>query len=88
MTRALQDLSNSDISTNTFLLIDSDVMQSFDQPFHAWIWSYETNFVPSANSITTLDNKKYEGRMKMAMSSLFTWFYAARKEEINSMVLF
>ncbi|PMD24377.1 hypothetical protein NA56DRAFT_746506 [Hyaloscypha hepaticicola] len=63
-------------------------MESFDQPFHSWIWAYDTNFVPSANSITVSDGKKYEGRMKVAMSSLFTWFYAARKEKIYSMALF
>jgi hypothetical protein len=70
------------------LLIDSDVIESFHQPFHAWIWAYETNFDPSAESIKTPDGKKYEGRMKVAMTSLFTWFYAARKEEIYSMPLF
>lgn len=30
----------------------------------------------------------YSGRMKVAIDSLFTWFYAARKEEIYSMELF
>jgi hypothetical protein len=44
--------------------------------------------VPSAKSITTLDNKKYEGRLEVAMSSLITYFYAARKKEIYRLMLF
>ena len=57
-------------------------------PPNPWIWAYETNFTPSAALPTETGVEKYAGKIKVALDSLFTWFYAARKEEIYSMDLF
>jgi hypothetical protein len=52
-----------------------------------WIWAYEANFVPSA-TLTAGAPEKYGGRLKVSLHSLFTWFYAARNEELYNMELF
>ena len=38
--------------------------------------------------LTEIGVEKFAGRIKVALDSLFNWFYAARKEEIYSIDLF
>lgn len=65
-------------------------MASFENgdPSTRWIWAYETDFTPSPALPAGNGAGTYTGRIKVALDSLFTWFYAARKEEIYSMDLF
>ncbi|KAF8857376.1 hypothetical protein BDZ45DRAFT_803377 [Acephala macrosclerotiorum] len=78
---------NPHMLNNAFRLIESEVMKSLtDSPIsNPLIWAYKADFIPSANSTVTAAGEKYEGRMKVALNSLFFWFYAARKEELYSM---
>ena len=80
---------NPRILSNTFLLVTPEVMESCEDSTSAipWIWAYETNFVPSA-TLTAGAPKKYGGRLKVSLHSLFTWFYAARDEELHNMEQF
>ncbi|KAF7946089.1 uncharacterized protein EAE97_005127 [Botrytis byssoidea] len=89
--RAFQDVVRlspglqKQIIQNTFLLITPEVVASFESSsITPWIWAFDTTFDPSApiqaDSVT-----KFDGRLKVASTSVFTWFYAARKEEIYGM---
>jgi hypothetical protein len=73
--------------SNTFLLVTPEVMESCNSTI-PWIWAYEANFVPSATSLTAGAPEKYGGRLKVSLHSLFTWFYAARDEELYNMEQF
>jgi hypothetical protein len=66
------DVANPHISSNTFLLIDSNVVESFAgiDSSNPWIWASEANCVPSPSFATISDGKNYEERPKVAIYSL------------------
>ncbi|CAG8984152.1 hypothetical protein HYALB_00008153 [Hymenoscyphus albidus] len=100
--RAFQETLQSNANTspyiisNTFLLVTPEVISSFmdNDATHTsppWIWAYEANGAPvPAPTEATYEENKYEGRLKVTASTIFTWFYAVRaqKKELYSMELF
>jgi hypothetical protein len=52
-----------------------------------WIWAYDAKFVPSA-TLPASGTEHYEGRLRVSLYSLYTWFYAVRSEELYNMALF
>jgi hypothetical protein len=72
--------SNPRILSNTFLVVTREVVDACLNTSIPWIWAYETNFVPPA-----VGTEQYEGRLRVNLHSLFTWFYAVRSEELYSM---
>ncbi|KAF7899411.1 hypothetical protein BELL_0097g00140 [Botrytis elliptica] len=92
--RAFQDVvkarteSDQQILQNTFLLVTPEVIASFNGSSNTpWIWAYDTTFDPTV-SFETDTSTVFNGRLKVAATSAFTWFYAARKEEIYCMKRF
>jgi hypothetical protein len=77
--------SNPRVLSNTFLLITPEVVDACVNTTTPWIWAYESNFVTSATCPSAAGTERYEGRLKVNLQSLFTWFYAARSEELYSM---
>lgn len=59
-----------------------------NSPSAPWIWAYDSIFVPMAISEFANVGEIYDGRLKIAFNSLFTWFYAARKENVYNMEMF
>ncbi|CAG8959762.1 hypothetical protein HYFRA_00001669 [Hymenoscyphus fraxineus] len=102
--RAFQETLQSDTNTtpyivpNTFLLVTPEAISSFmnddaTRTSPPWIWAYEATRTPTpapAPTEATNQENKYEGRLKVAASTIFTWFYAVRaqKKELYSMELF
>ncbi|TGO13164.1 hypothetical protein BTUL_0075g00090 [Botrytis tulipae] len=92
--RAFQDVvkaktvSDQQILQNKFLLVTPEVIASFKgSSTTPWIWAYDTNFDLKVSS--EKDNStSFDGRLRVAANSAFTWFYAARKEEIYCMKQF
>jgi hypothetical protein len=72
--------SNSRILSNTFLVVTPEVVDACLNTSIPWIWACETNFVPPAPG-----TEQYEGRLRVNLHSLFTWFYAVRSEELYIM---
>ncbi|TGO33455.1 hypothetical protein BHYA_0245g00080 [Botrytis hyacinthi] len=80
--------ANRNVLRNTFLLVTSEVLASFTSSAStSWIWAYDVTF-DLATTLGTCLNAEYDGRMRVKFTSLFTWFYAARKERIHNMELF
>lgn len=87
--------------TNTFLVFDKESTDRYfemcDQfgrvgmelyrTEELWVWAYDANFIP--NSATTIPSDrsedKYCGRIRVSLSSLFSWFYAVRASEKYTM---
>ncbi|KAF5872696.1 uncharacterized protein Bfra_006059 [Botrytis fragariae] len=77
--------SDQHILQNTFLLVTPEVVASFNgSSITPWIWAYDTTFDLKVLSETDTSTV-FDGRLKVAATSIFTWFYAARKEEIYCM---
>ncbi|TGO45282.1 hypothetical protein BCON_0405g00010 [Botryotinia convoluta] len=76
------------ILQNTFLLVTPEVIASFNgSSTTPWIWAYDTTFDLKVSSETDTSTV-FDGKLKVAATSVFTWFYAARKEEIYCMKRF
>ncbi|TGO47230.1 hypothetical protein BOTNAR_0536g00100 [Botryotinia narcissicola] len=92
--RAFQDVvkarteSDQQILQNTFLLVTPEVIASFKgSSTTPWIWAYETTFNLKISSKKD-KSTPFDSRLRFAANSAFTWFYAARKEEIYCMKQF
>ncbi|KAM0244011.1 hypothetical protein ACHAP5_006675 [Fusarium lateritium] len=47
-----------------------------------WVWAYDTDWV-SLEDEAVVNGEKYEGRVRVAIYSLDSWFYAARWEGVS-----
>jgi hypothetical protein len=47
-----------------------------------WVWAYDADWKSSDEDLT-VDGEKYQGRVKVAITCLNAWFYAARYEGVN-----
>ncbi|OBT80499.1 hypothetical protein VF21_00857 [Pseudogymnoascus sp. 05NY08] len=84
---------NPRILTNTFLLVTPEVVNACINTRTPWIWAYDAKFVPSTTpppppADSAAGAEHYEGRLKVSLYTLLTWFYAVRSEELYSMALF
>ncbi|CZR65715.1 uncharacterized protein PAC_15615 [Phialocephala subalpina] len=77
------------ILKNTYLLITPEVVASCakDNSQEKWVWAYDANFDPKTTAVTGTGGEQYNGRLKVNLRTLFTWFYAVRSEELYSMDL-
>ena len=48
-----------------------------------WVWAYDADWNSSKEEETVFNGEKYQGRMKVAIWSVNSWFYAARWEGIS-----
>ncbi|KAM0470441.1 hypothetical protein ACHAP7_009505 [Fusarium lateritium] len=88
------DLLPAGILRNTFIVIpieliptsleldDSDYSE-VDEFAPYWVWAYDPDWDDTEEMM--FDGEKYEGRVKVAIYSLKSWFYAARWEGIVSL---
>lgn len=78
------------VPSNTFLLVTPEVVDACINTFTPWIWAYEAKFTPSTTlpSLSSSGTEHYEGRLRVSLYTLFTWFYAVRSEELYNMALF
>ncbi|RFU36316.1 hypothetical protein B7463_g48, partial [Scytalidium lignicola] len=79
---------NPRILSNTFLFVTSEVMKAVGDMSNPWIWAYESNFTPSETTQDAVGTDRYNGRLKVNLRSLFTWFYAVRSEKLYTMQQF
>jgi hypothetical protein len=90
--RLQQDILDTRILSNTFLLITPEVVTSCINTSTPWIWAYDADFVPSTATPPSLasgqEQERYQGRLRVSLYSLFTWFYAVRSEGLYSMSRF
>jgi hypothetical protein len=47
-----------------------------------WVWAYDANWDGSEEE-TVFDGEKYQGRVKVAIWSVKSWFYGARWEGVS-----
>jgi len=47
-----------------------------------WVWAYDPYWSPPSLEKTT-DEDGYDGRVKVPIDRLFTWFYAARAKDTD-----
>ena len=47
-----------------------------------WVWAYDADW-DSSEEETVFDGEKYQGRVKVAIWSVNSWFYAARWEGVS-----
>jgi hypothetical protein len=50
-----------------------------------WAWAYDTNFVPDSSMPSNSTEEIYQGRVRVRIHCLFTWFYAVRESELYTM---
>ncbi|OBT97635.1 hypothetical protein VE01_04541 [Pseudogymnoascus verrucosus] len=90
--RLQQDILDTRILSNTFLLITPEVVTSCINTSTPWIWAYDADFVPSTATPPSLasgqEQERYQGRLRVSLYSLFTWFYAVRSEGLYGMSRF
>lgn len=84
---------NPRILTNTFLLVTPKVVNACINTRTLWIWAYDVKFVPLTTPPPPLADlaagaEHYEGRLKVSLYTLLTWFYAVRSKELYNMSLF
>ncbi|RFU24039.1 hypothetical protein B7463_g12299, partial [Scytalidium lignicola] len=46
-----------------------------------WVWAYDVNFEPDLSAFTSSSEEEYQGRLRVDLRCLFTWFYAVRATE-------
>ncbi|KFX91927.1 hypothetical protein O988_07507 [Pseudogymnoascus sp. VKM F-3808] len=87
---AEEAVPNPRVPSNTFLLVTPEVVDACLNTSTPWIWAYDAKFVPSATLPPTSASgtEHYEGRLRVSLYSLYTWFYAVRSEELYNMALF
>jgi len=47
-----------------------------------WVWAYDEDW-DSSDEETVVNGETYQGRVKVAIWSISSWFYAARWEEVS-----
>ncbi|SPJ91982.1 uncharacterized protein FTOL_13636 [Fusarium torulosum] len=81
------------ILRNTFIVIpiefipilledDTSDNSEDDEPAPYWVWAYDADWDSSAEQMT-FNGEAYQGRIKVAIYSLKSWFYAARWEGVS-----
>ncbi|EGU73632.1 hypothetical protein FOXB_15859 [Fusarium oxysporum f. sp. conglutinans Fo5176] len=79
------------ILRNTFIVIPIELIPelSEDGEFTAnhnldpyWVWAYDADW-DSSDEETVVNGETYQGRVKVAIWSISSWFYAARWEEFS-----
>lgn len=63
-------------------------MKAAEDTSHQWIWAYEAGFTSPGANQSVSGTKQYNGRLKVNLQSLYTWFYAACSEELYTMSKF
>lgn len=81
--------------SNTFIVFNKEsTAKYFENPtleehrlnnIESWVWAYDANFVPDLSAPTDTSEEKYQGRLRVSLSCLFTWFYAVRATEKYTM---
>ncbi|KLO78839.1 uncharacterized protein LW93_4160 [Fusarium fujikuroi] len=83
------DLLPSGILRNTFIVIPIELVSEENckrtqgellDP--CWVWAYDANWDGSEEE-TVIDGETYQGRVKVAIWSINSWFYAARWEGVS-----
>ncbi|KAM5345866.1 hypothetical protein ACJ41O_011727 [Fusarium nematophilum] len=73
---------------NTFIVIPMELIsgnrscQESDILDPCWVWAYDADW-DSSEEETVLNGEKYQGRVKVAIWSVKSWFYAARWEGVS-----
>ncbi|KIL89255.1 hypothetical protein FAVG1_07649 [Fusarium avenaceum] len=81
------DLLSPGLLRNTFIVIPAELISGnrsreendFLDPY--WVWAYDADWDSSEE--TVFNGKKYQGRVKVAMWSVNSWFYGARWEGVS-----
>ncbi|KAF5648626.1 putative glucan 1 3-beta-glucosidase [Fusarium sp. NRRL 52700] len=82
------DTLSPGILRNTFIVIPfefaSEKLNSNGTAWYGpyWVWAYDADWDGSEED-TVVDGETYQGRMKVEVGSLSSWFYAARWEGIS-----
>ncbi|EXA35065.1 hypothetical protein FOVG_13837 [Fusarium oxysporum f. sp. pisi HDV247] len=83
------DLLPSGILRNTFIVIPIELVSEENckrtqgellDPY--WVWAYDADW-DSSEEETVFDGEKYQGRVKVAIWSVNSWFYATRWEGVS-----
>ncbi|KAI8721470.1 hypothetical protein NCS52_00594600 [Fusarium sp. LHS14.1] len=82
------DLLSPGLLRNTFIIIPMEFVfgnrsreeGDFFDP--CWVWAYDADW-DSSEEETVFNGEKYQGRVKVAMWSVKSWFYAARWEGVS-----
>ncbi|KAI3576563.1 hypothetical protein IWW34DRAFT_702524 [Fusarium oxysporum f. sp. albedinis] len=83
------DLLPAGILRNTFIVIPIELTSEENRqrtegelldPY--WVWAYDADW-GSSEEETVFDGEKYQGRVKVAIWSVNSWFYAARWEGVS-----
>ncbi|TVY74191.1 hypothetical protein Focb16_v004561 [Fusarium oxysporum f. sp. cubense] len=83
------DLLPAGILRNTFIVIPIELTSEENRqrtegelldPY--WVWAYDADW-DSSEEETVFDGEKYQGRVKVAIWSVNSWFYAARWEGVS-----
>ena len=86
------DLLPDGISLKTFIVIPIELIPTLseddnsdesedDEPAPYWVWAYDADWDTSSEEV--INGEKYQGRVKVAIYSLKSWFYAACWEGIS-----
>ncbi|KAF5556901.1 hypothetical protein FMEXI_954 [Fusarium mexicanum] len=76
------------ILRNTFIVIPFEFasrnlnLEHYELYNPCWVWAYDADWDGSEGE-TVVDGEKYEGRVKVALWSINSWFYAARWEGVS-----
>ena len=81
----------ADINQTTYIVVSSDCVPRelgtapriiYQNLPLLWVWAYDADWNPPSPNRTT-DDDGYDGRLKVPINRLFTWFYAARVENVD-----
>ncbi|KAM0190084.1 hypothetical protein ACHAPA_011083 [Fusarium lateritium] len=84
----IDNMLSPGILRNTFIVIPMDLISGnrslgesdFLDP--CWVWAYDADW-DSSEEETVFDGEKYQGRVKVAIWSVNSWFYGARWEGVS-----
>jgi hypothetical protein len=81
------DVLSPGLLRNTFIVIPMELIsgnrsrEASDFLDPCWVWAYDADWDSSEE--TVFNGEKYQGRVKVAMWSVNSWFYGARWEGVS-----